>query len=193
MRGHFQFSSFPKGIRPYNFHLFFPLIFSFALCSCHDQENNLRPLPTTQEVNKQLIPSQQKFIRQETDEINQYIKLHNYAMQATPTGIRYMIYKHGKGETAKVGDYVQIAYTIRLLDDSLCYDSKKDGPREFRVGKDDVESGIHEAIQLMRKDDQALFIVPSYLAQGIAGDRDKIPPSAVVIYDITLLKIQDKP
>lgn len=188
MKFHSQFSIF-------NFQLFFLFVFFFALCGCHDpqQDDNLKLLPTTQEVNKQLIPSQQKFIRQETDEINQYIKLHNYDMQATPTGIRYMIYEHGKGDLAKVGNYVQIAYTISLLDGTLCYDSKKDGPREFRVGKDDVESGIHQAIQLMRKDDKAVFIIPSYLSQGIAGDRDKIPPSAVVIYDITLLKIQDKP
>src|ERR1035441_2295378 len=126
----------------------FPLfIFFFALCGCHhDQQDdyNNQPPPNTQEVNKQLIPSQQKFIRQETDEINQYIKLHNYNMQATPTGIRYMIYEHGNGDQAKAGDYVQIAYTISLMDGTLCYDSKKDGPREFHVGKDEVESGVHQ-------------------------------------------------
>jgi peptidyl-prolyl cis-trans isomerase A (cyclophilin A) len=153
----------------------------------------MQPPPDTREVNKELIPSQIKYIRQETDEINQYIKVHQYTMQTTPTGIRYMIYEHGKGELAKPGEYVQIAYSISLLDDSVCYDSKHDGPREFLVGKDDVESGVHQAVQLMHLGDKALFIIPSYLAQGIAGDRDKIPPSAVVIYDISLLKIQDKP
>jgi FKBP-type peptidyl-prolyl cis-trans isomerase len=61
------------------------------------------------------------------------------------------------------------------------------------VGKDDVESGIHQSVQLMHLGDKGLFIIPSYLAQGIAGDRDKIPPGAVVIYDISLLKVQDKP
>ncbi len=176
--------------------IFITLLFCSLLCSCHNdeqQDDMLQPAPNTQAVNKQLIPSQQKYIRQETDEINQYIKLHNYTMQTTTTGIRYMIYEHGAGDIAKVGNYVQIAYSISLLDGTECYDSKKDGPREFRVGKDDVESGVHQAVQLMHKGDKGLFIIPSYLAQGIAGDRDKIPPSAVVIYDITLLKVQDKP
>ncbi len=175
--------------------LFLSLIFIFSFSGCHNpqQDDNLKPLPNAQEVNKQLIPSQQKFIRQETDEINQYIKLHNYNMAATSTGIRYMIYEHGTGDIAKVGNYAQIAYTISLMDGTLCYDSKKDGPREFRVGKDDVESGVHQAVELMHKGDKGLFIIPSFLAQGIAGDRDKIPPSSVVIYDITLLKLQDKP
>ena len=179
----------------YRFLLFLSL--SIFVCSCHntqqDDDNSLQPPPNTQEVNKDLIPSQRMYLQQETDEINQYIKVHNYPMQATGTGIRYMIYEHGKGDLAKVGKYVQIAYSIKLLDGTLCYDSQHDGPREFLVGKDDVETGIHQAVQLMHLGDKGLFILPSYLAQGIAGDRDKIPPGAVVVYDITLLKIQDKP
>jgi FKBP-type peptidyl-prolyl cis-trans isomerase FkpA len=180
------------------FHLrfFYLSLFFFTLCGCHHdqpQDDNILPPPNTQQINKELIPSQIKYIKQETDEINQYIKVHAYTMLSTPTGIRFMIYEHGKGDFAKVGNYVQIAYSIKLLDGTLCYDSKKDGPREFRVGKDDVESGVHQSVQLMQVGDKGLFIIPSYLAQGIAGDRDKIPPSAVVIYDITLLKVQDKP
>ncbi len=175
--------------------ILFLLLVSF-FCSCHNEQqqgNNTIPLPDSKQVNKQLIPSQIKYIRQETDEINQYIQVHKFSMQTTTTGIHYMIYEHGNGDLAKVGDYIQIAYTISLLSDTVCYDSKNDGPREFRVGKDDVESGVHQAVQLMHKGDIGLFIIPSYLAQGIAGDKDKIPPSSVVIYDITLLKVQDKP
>jgi FKBP-type peptidyl-prolyl cis-trans isomerase FkpA len=175
------------------------ILFSLSLlllysCNHNEQDSTNAPPPLTpQEVNKQLEPSQKMYIRQEADEIAQYIKAHKYPMQITGTGIHYWIYEHGKGNLAKVGNYVQIAYTISLLDGTLCYDSKQEGPREFCVGKDDVESGIHQAVQLMHLGDKGLFILPSFLAQGIAGDRDKIPPGAVVIYDITLLKIQDKP
>ncbi len=171
------------------------LLFCSFFCACHNRQDdeNMQPPPSAQEVNKDLIPSQVKYIKQETDEINQYIKTHNYRMDTTSTGIRYMIYEHGKGEVARVGEYVQIAYSISLLDGTLCYDSEHDGPREFLVGKDDVESGVHQAVQLMHLGDKGRFIIPSFLAQGIAGDRNKIPPGAVVIYDISLLKIQNKP
>jgi FKBP-type peptidyl-prolyl cis-trans isomerase len=172
------------------------LLICFFVSACHSnqqEDDTIQAPPNTQEINKELIPSQKMYVRQETDEINQYIKLHNYPMQTTGTGIHYWIYEHGKGELARVGEYVQIAYTIKLLDGTICYDSKDDKPREFLVGKDDVESGVHQAVQLMRLGDKGLFIIPSYLAQGVAGDRDKIPPGAVVVYDITLLKIQDKP
>lgn len=154
----------------------------------------MEPAVSTQDVNKGLIPSQKMYIHQEKDEIDQYVKAHSYPMQTTGTGIHYWIYAHGKGEQlVRMAQYVQIAYTISLLDGTICYDSKQDGPREFCVGKDDVESGIHQAIQLMRLGDKGLFILPSYLAHGIAGDQDKIPPGAVVVYDITLLKVQNTP
>jgi len=168
----------------------------FSLFGCHhdqQQEDTSFAPPNTQEVNKELIPSQKMYIKQETDEINQYINVHKYNMQTTGTGIHYMIYSQGKGVVPQGGEYVQIAYTIKLLDGTLCYDSKTDGPREFRVDKDDVESGVHQAVQLMHLGDKGLFIIPSYLAHGIAGDRDKIPPGAVVVYDISLLRVQDKP
>lgn len=175
--------------------LFFLLIgVVFAGCNSNQQNSDdMTQTVTPTDVNKGLIPSQKMYIRQERDEINQYIKQHHYPMETTATGIHYWIYAHGKGDLVKVGQYVQIAYTISLLDGTVCYNSKQNGPREFCVGKDDIESGIHEAIQLMRPGDKALFILPSYLAHGIAGDEDKIPPGAVLIYDITLLKVQNTP
>ena len=148
------------------------------------------PPPGNREVNNDLVPSHQKYIKQETDEITQYIKLHNLDMLTTGTGIYYMFTKHGSGPLAKVGDYVQIAYTISLLDGTQCYDSQRDGARGFEVGKDALETGIHQAVELMHVGDRGTFIIPSYLAQGLVGDKDKIPPGAVVIYDIELLSIK---
>ena len=110
-------------------------------------------------------------------------------MQGTSTGIYYMIYRHGNGQQPVVGDYATVSYSISLLDGTLCYDSKKDGPKRFRVGEDIEESGVHQAVEMMHTGDEGLFIIPSNLAQGLVGDRDKIPPGAVVIYDIHLLAV----
>lgn len=174
---------------------FLLLLFCFFISSCHsDQQDDDSSQPiSTQDINKGLIPSQKMYLKQEKDEIDEYVKAHHYPMQTTGTGIHYWIYEHGKGELPKIGQYVLIAYTISLLDGTICYDSKQDHPREFCVGKDDVESGVHQAVQMMHMGDKGLFILPSYLAHGVVGDRDKIPPGAVVVYDITLLKIQNTP
>jgi hypothetical protein len=89
MKFHFQFSTF-------HFPLSLLLLLALAGGCHHDQQqDDSFAQPNTQEINKQLIPSQKMYIRQETDEINQYIKVHQYDMQTTGTGIHYMIYEHG--------------------------------------------------------------------------------------------------
>jgi len=166
---------------------------SIALSACHgdEQKNNPPPPePTRAEVKEGLIKSHQMLVRQEEDEIAQYIKQHNYYMQALSTGVHYMIYEHGKGIQPIVGDYATVSYKISLLDGTLCYDSKAKGPKNFKVGEDAIESGVHQAVQLMHSGDKGIFIIPSYLAQGLVGDKDKIPPGAPVVYDMSLISVK---
>jgi len=85
---------------------------------------------------------------------------------------------------------VTVDFEITLLDGSLCYSSQENGPESFIVEKADVESGLHEAMQLMCTGDRAKFILPSRMAHGLIGDEEKIPPLAPVVYDIHLLKIE---
>lgn len=168
------------------------LIICFCACNNEQQDNGIphNNKPTQKEVKESLIKSHQMYVKQETDEITQYIKRHNYTMQSTSTGIYYMITEHGKGDQPQTKDYVTVSYKISLLDGTQCYDSQKDGSKQFKVGEDVEESGVHQAVQLMHVGDKGTFIIPSYLAQGLMGDRDKIPPGAVVIYDINLLSIK---
>lgn len=165
-------------------------LFTALLCSCqHNEPKQVAPPLTQQEVNNGLIDSHKAFLLQQEDEIKQYIKRHGYTMQRTASGIYYMLEEHGKGEQAKVGEIATVSYVITLLDGTVCYNSQKDGPKQFKIGEDDIEDGVHEAVELMHVGDKGKFIIPSDLANGLVGDKDKIPPGALVIYDITLLAI----
>lgn len=171
------------------------LFLTAFLCSCHNNRpQQIEPQLTQQQVNNGLIDSHKAFLRQQEDEIKEYIKRHGFDMQRTASGIYYTIQEHGKGEQAKVGEIATVSYAISLLDGTVCYNSKKDGPKQFKIGEDDVEDGVHEAVELMHVGDKGKFIIPTELANGLLGDRDKIPPGVPVIYDITLLSItQAKP
>jgi FKBP-type peptidyl-prolyl cis-trans isomerase len=79
-----------------------------------------------------------------------------------------------------------IDYSVSLLDGTECYSSKSTGPQEFRIGQDNVESGLHEAILLMKVGDKARFILPPHLAHGLIGDQNKIPAMSTIIYDVEL-------
>lgn len=174
----------------YNIIIF--LLLSSIAQSCGHRHNkttsntNLRG----KEFQNKLIDANKMYVKQENDEIDQYIAHRGWQMASTGTGLRYMITKKGNGAPAVNGKHAKLNYKISLLDGTLCYSSDSTGAKVFLIGEDNVESGLHEGVQLLHEGDKALFILPSYLAHGLIGDESKIPPKSSVIYDIELLSIR---
>jgi FKBP-type peptidyl-prolyl cis-trans isomerase len=107
------------------------------------------------------------------------------------SGLRFMKYFQGSGETlAKAGDEAIVKLKIELLDGRVCYETEKDEIERLVIAKSEKESGIHEALLLMRKGDKAKLILPSYLGHGLLGDRMKIPPQSALYIDLQLIDIK---
>jgi FKBP-type peptidyl-prolyl cis-trans isomerase FkpA len=85
---------------------------------------------------------------------------------------------------------VILTYTISLPDGTECY-RNTDKPGSFVIGRDQVESGLHEVLLLMHLGDRAKVILPSHLAFGLTGDSGKIPSHATLIYDLHLVGIAE--
>ena len=139
-----------------------------------------------------LIEANKELVKSEEEQINDYIARYKWKMATTESGLRYLIYKKSKGEKAKTGHIATINYTVELLNGELCYSSEINGPKKFVIGSGEVESGLNEAILLLKVGDRAKFIIPSHLAFGLAGDNDKIPFRATLIYDIELLELKQQ-
>lgn len=165
------------------------------LITCYIASCDSRNAASVKSVNydslrEPLINANKLSVKRESDEIDQYVKFKGWNVVTTGTGIRYMIYKHGDGALASTGKQAEISYKVSLLNGTLCYTSEKNGPRQFLIGEDHVESGLHEAIMYMHVGDKAMIILPSHLAFGLSGDNNKIPPRASVLYDIELLSLR---
>lgn len=160
----------------------------FVSCSSHsnDKVKNVN----FDSLREPLINANKLSVKRESDEIDQYVKFKDLDMIVTGTGLRYMIYQHGKGPIAKSGAIVRINYKVSLLDGKVCYTSEKSGVKQFTIGADPVESGLHEAMLYMHTGDKALLVLPSHLAFGLTGDGDKIPARSSVAYDIELLSLR---
>ncbi len=90
------------------------------------------------------------------------------------------------------GKLVSIAFTVSLLNGTICYSSDEDGEKEFVLGLNQVESGLEEGIMQMRVGDKAKFILPSHLGHGLIGDLDRIPQKVTLVYDVELLSIKER-
>lgn len=166
-----------------------------ALCfgSCGD------PPPAKQAVDEnklkqQFMEANKQLAQKENDDMDSYQRNHKLPLVSTPLGIRYYVYTPSeKGDSIRSGDIVLMSYTISLLDGTECYSSTLTGPKEFVVGQDQIESGIHRGVQFLKNGDKALLMIPSHLAHGLLGDSKKIPPQSPIIYDVQILAVRKAP
>ncbi|MFU8845127.1 MAG: FKBP-type peptidyl-prolyl cis-trans isomerase, partial [Bacteroidales bacterium] len=125
----------------------------------------------------------------EDQRIDDFISRHNWKMNATGTGLRFVIYRHGNGPKAEIGQVARFNYSLVLLNGDTISTSSESGPMEFMIGQGGVENGLEEGILLLKKGDRAKLIIPSHLAFGLVGDMDKIPAKATLVYDIELIDL----
>ena len=174
--------------------LFFLFILVFIVVSCrryHTQQPvQDTPLPERQKIEEVLLRVNQQFVEEDDMEIEKFIGYKGWQMQSTGSGLRYMIYEHGRGEKTVEGKLVTLAYTVSLLDSTVCYSSGLSGLKKFRLGQGIVERGLEEGVLLMCVGDKARMIMPPHLAHGLTGDGDCIPPRAIILYDFELLNLE---
>jgi len=168
----------------------------FASCKENKPETIVVEKPDQDITMDESIELSQQWTKDEKFKIEQFIKRKGLEMETSPTGIRYFIYKENnpKGKYAKPGMVAKISYEIKLLDtdETLCYEADSLNPEYFLIEMDNVESGLHEAITYMKEGDQALIILPHYLAHGLTGNSDKIPPLSTIQYNIKLIELGEK-
>lgn len=167
----------------------FFLIVIVLMTACKDDMTD-RNKSTEKPVSESLVKANRYLVKQEKEAIENYIHRHGWQMQKTGSGLRYEIVEKGSGPLAKEGEIAVLQYTTSLITGDLVYSSAKDGLKTFVVGHGGVESGLEEAILLMRQGDTARLIIPSHLAFGLLGDDKKIPPHATLIYEIKLIELK---
>lgn len=169
-----------------------PLLGVLSCCKHHD---NNKPAPQTVDPNdykEDMVRVNKMLNEQERENIDDYIKRHNLDMQSTGTGLRYMITDSGSGERAIAEKVAVIDYSISLLDGREVYSSAESGQKKFLIGKGGVEAGLEEGILLMKVGSKAKFILPSHLAYGLAGDDNKIPSRAPLVYAVELVELKNQ-
>ena len=166
------------------------LVASVISCDCTStKKNSSAPSPETIQENR--IEARRDFLQKERESIEAYQKDNNLEMERTGTGLYYVLMKQS-GDTILIEteDWVEYAYKISSLQGELLYSSDDLGIVTIKVDKMDTEIGVHEALKLMALGDEGLFILPSHLAFGVAGDLNKVPPMTPLVYEIIILNIK---
>jgi len=171
---------------------YFGLIVLFilpVLISCGQSSAPPKNPMSDAEIQESLIRVNQEMNKRESSQIDSFIIKEKMHVSKTGTGLRYEICKKGTGKQAIPGMIAKLKFKVSLLDGTTCYSSDSSGLESFIIDHDQVESGLHEGIKLLHEGDKAKFILPSHLAHGLIGDKDKIPRRSPIVYDIELIQL----
>jgi peptidylprolyl isomerase len=128
--------------------------------------------------------------------IQEYAVKHKYKISRLPNGMSYLVTKPGKGENAKAGEEITVAYEGFLLDDKV-FDSTKDRePFKFTLGEGKVIEGWEEGLKYFNKGSEGILFIPSQLAYGatpLEDDKIIIPAYSVLIFKIQVVDIKPRP
>lgn len=136
---------------------------------------------------KELADLNSYLVQKDRERIQNYAVRKKLKMKESRSGLWYMIKKEGQGDFFKDNDRIVMDYECSLLDGTKCYSSKKQGPKEIILGRNEIESGLNEGLRMLKPGGEAIFILPPFLAFGILGDNKAIPPRATLVYEIKIL------
>lgn len=170
-----------------------PVVLLFATSCGGDGRVPVRVQQNTEAPESAMVKENKDAVKLEQHDIDLYGKRHQLRLQTTPTGVHYLLYRDVDGPTAKPDQWAKVNYRVELLNGDSAYATRPGEPESFMVEMDQVESGLHEAIQLLSAGDSALIVIPSYRAHGLIGDQDRIPMRSTIVYRLGVVAITDRP
>jgi len=108
-------------------------------------------------------------------------------VQTTTSGLQYEVINNGSGARPKASDTVEVHYEGKFIDGTVLDSSIARGQTSsFRL--DQVIPGWTEGVQLMREGAKYRLTLPANLAYGALG-ADSVPPNAVLVFEVQLIKV----
>lgn len=166
--------------------------------------SNATTLLTPDEAKEVLMQWQQELMEERAQEIKKQAEENAAAGKAfleenakkegvltLESGLQYKVIEAGNGTSPAEDDIVTVHYKGTLVDGTE-FDSSysRNEPATFPVNG--VIKGWTEALQKMKTGDHWMIYIPAELAYGERQAGPTIGPNSTLIFDVTLLSIQDK-
>lgn len=132
------------------------------------------------------VERQRMYLAQERQILQGYIEQHQLeGIERNGYGMYELSMSEGDGLLSEMGDRIIYSATVYLMDDS--------GVGQYtdtvELGMSEMEIGLHQALAGMKEGEKKLVLIPSFLARGLAGDLDKVPPQSPLRYDLRLIEV----
>ncbi|MBK9196674.1 MAG: FKBP-type peptidyl-prolyl cis-trans isomerase [Flavobacteriales bacterium] len=165
--------------------LYASLLLAIAACN----GDGVVPSQQAKKAPTDLVQENRDAVKLEDRDIDLYAQRNALRLIKSGTGVRHQMLRDVPGDSIRTEQWAKVNYRMELLNGDTAYATVKGEPESFLVGMDNVESGLHEAIQHLSPGDSAVIVIPSYRAHGLIGDQDKVPMRSSVVYRIGLVSV----
>lgn len=163
--------------------IYIVLIVLFVSCRSDNSDRTLVGKPGT----KEMEDLNRYLVQKDRERVMNFIERKGLKMTESPTGLWYQIIRTGEGGFLKENMKITMEYECSLLDGTRCYSSEDSGPKEVILGRTGIEPGLYEGLLLLKPGAEAIFILPPFLAHGLRGDGNMIPPRSVIVYKVNIM------
>lgn len=169
------------------------LLLIFIVSACKTPEAR-RPIKTSSnsyidasvEKNKRMIAEDEK-------EILAIIKrdtINNFHLSEKGFWYYYNTKIYLDSKKAAFGDFVSYEYDLRDLNGSIIYSKQDLGTQTYNMDKEELISGLRDALKILKEGETATFLLPSHKAYGYYGDLKRIGTNMPIISTVTILNIK---
>ena len=134
--------------------------------------------------NKQMLLEEERLLIKSADQDS----LLNYQKSEAGYLFAFKNRAPSKVQMPQKGDRVRFQYQIEDLDKKIIYDKEKLGLVNYSIDEEDLLPALREALRIMRPNEVAVFLFPSYLCYSYQGDGDKIGINQPLRFTIERLK-----
>ncbi|HNQ26495.1 MAG TPA: gliding motility-associated peptidyl-prolyl isomerase GldI [Aquaticitalea sp.] len=137
------------------------------------------------ERNRKLNQKEEAKIKQiiEQDSLSEYL--------ASETGFWYTYETKVEKDTITpgFGDVVNFDYNVKTLNGQTIYSDDEIVPRNYRMDKEELFTGLREGLKLMKPGETVTFLFPSQKAFGYYGDENRIGSNVPIMCEVTVNSI----
>ena len=171
---------------------FFYLILLLSLTLCGSPEPRRAVKVKTGSILKESVARNKALLAHEEELIQDIIRKdssNTYRASGGGTWYHYINKNDQDNYYPTTDDLVTFRYTIISLENDTIYSEEELGTITYKVDRQELFQGLRNGIKLLKEGESATFLIPSSMAYGYHGDKDKIGINVPIKTTITLLKI----
>jgi FKBP-type peptidyl-prolyl cis-trans isomerase FkpA len=142
--------------------------------------------------------TKESILKEEVASMEKYLNSKNIKAIKTTSGAFIQIANPGTGAQVDTGKYVSVRYKGTAFDSHKVFDSNMDTTSggkpllSFTIGSGEMIRGFDEGLRSLKVGGSGTIYIPSLLAFGATPGTENIKPFEAVIFDVTVVSLQDK-